>query len=123
MSAVIPERLVAAREAKGWSQADLAKHVEGGTTAAAIGYIEVGQTKRPRLLREIATALDVSESYLLGIDGTSQPAGATPSHIKGLRRVSARQPATPKRIRLEFNELVTVDQAHRICAILNEREG
>ena len=46
-----------AREARGWSQEQLAKAV--GSTQSTIDRIESGATKRPRAMPELAAALDI----------------------------------------------------------------
>lgn len=61
---LIPERLVAARKERGWSQAELASRVE--MTQQAINAIESGAVKRPTKLHDIAGALGVDVAYLLG---------------------------------------------------------
>lgn len=60
------ERLQEAREAKGWSQARLAK--EAGVSAGSIGNWESGTRQQPRSLIELARALDVNPAWLSGLD-------------------------------------------------------
>ena len=62
---VIPDRLIAAREHRQLSQADLAKMV--GMSQQAIGAIESGNSKRPTKLHDIARALRIDVDYLLGL--------------------------------------------------------
>ena len=51
------EQVRAAREAKGWSQEELARRV--GATQSTIDRIESGATKRPRNIIELATTLGI----------------------------------------------------------------
>lgn len=64
----IGERIAALREARGWTQTELASRA--GVTASAINQIESGLTKRPSIetLFPIADALNVNARELAGID-------------------------------------------------------
>ena len=64
MSKLIPERLIEARERKGWSQGRLAKAV--GTSQQAVGKMEKGRTANPGSIRKIAAALGVDVEWLMG---------------------------------------------------------
>jgi transcriptional regulator with XRE-family HTH domain len=57
------ERLRCRRREKGWTQEQLA--ALAGTNQAVIQKIENGRSLRPRRINEIATALDVSPSWLM----------------------------------------------------------
>lgn len=61
--ATIGTKIRDVREARGWTQDELAD--KAGVTQGAIGHAESGRTKRPRDLPEIARALGVSVEWLL----------------------------------------------------------
>jgi transcriptional regulator with XRE-family HTH domain len=64
-------RRIASRRAKlGFSQNELAKHV--GMQQQGVDAIEQGRVKRPRLLKELASALRTSEDWLLWRKGTEE---------------------------------------------------
>lgn len=113
----IGEVIKMAREFKAMSQDALAAAI--GVKQASVSRWEAGLSEPTSENRK---ALRHALGLLDDAPASPQPASEMPSHSNGFGPVSQPQPATPKRIRLEFNELVTVDQAHRICAILNERE-
>lgn len=85
----IGQRITEAREAKGISQSALAKAV--GISQPAIAYYERDEREpKASTLSEIASALDVSVSHLLGVEGAKWadiPTGAIPG-----RRCDARHP-------------------------------
>lgn len=60
----LAENVIVAREAKGWTQAELAEAL--GMTQQGIAAIENGKSDRPKKLRELARALGVSQEHLLG---------------------------------------------------------
>ncbi len=57
------ERLRCRRREKGWTQDQLAAHA--GTNQAVIQKIENGRSLRPRKINEIASALEVTPSWLM----------------------------------------------------------
>lgn len=57
------ERLTFSRLEKGWTQHQLAAAV--GTSQAVIQRIEAGKCNHPRILSELAGALDVSPAWLM----------------------------------------------------------
>ena len=59
---VLPDKLVAARNAKGWSQADLAARAK--ISQQAVGKLEAGTAKTSKFLVRIAAALEVSPADL-----------------------------------------------------------
>ena len=59
----LAERLKAAREKLGLSQAQLAENV--GLSQQSVAKIENGDTLHPRKIKEIAKALNVSQKWLL----------------------------------------------------------
>lgn len=66
----IGERVKTKRLAMGWSQEELA--AKSNTTQQSINNVEIGRTKSPRNLLELAKALNVSPEYLKdGTDGGS----------------------------------------------------
>ena len=56
-------RLRKRRKEMGWTQTELADRV--GTSQAVIQKIENGKSLRPRILEELATALDVKPAWLM----------------------------------------------------------
>lgn len=59
---VLPDKLIAARNAKGWSQADLAARTK--ISQQAIGKLEAGTAKTSKFLARIAAALGVAPADL-----------------------------------------------------------
>lgn len=67
-------RLRNRRKAFGWTQVQLAETV--GTSQAVIQKIENGKSLRPRILEELATALEVSPSWLMfGVEEVGELSG------------------------------------------------
>ncbi|VAX11655.1 hypothetical protein MNBD_GAMMA26-40 [hydrothermal vent metagenome] len=65
------ERLRCKRREKRWTQEQLASHA--GTNQAVIQKIENGRSLRPRKINEIASALEVTPSWLMfGEEPTSE---------------------------------------------------
>jgi len=59
-----PQRLVTARELKGFSQVDLAREVTGGLTSASVSQFENGHVRpSAATLERLATTLDVPVSF------------------------------------------------------------
>ena len=81
MSEIVPERLVALREAKGWSQSELGRR--SGIGQSTVNRLEGGLTRNPRAVHAIAAALGTSAEYLLGLtddeDGSGQVSAPAPS--------------------------------------------
>ena len=75
---IVPERFIAAREAKGWSQKVCAEKLH--TSQQNISDIERGENKNPRNLAEYARILGVSQSWLRG--ETDTPNIPAPSALK-----------------------------------------
>ena len=69
-------RLTSCRLNKGWTQHQLAAVV--GTSQAVVQRIETGKCKHPRIIQELAEALDVSAAWLMYgvsvIDGLEEEA-------------------------------------------------
>ena len=69
-------RLTDCRMAKGWTQHQLAANV--GTSQAVVQRIETGKCKHPRIIHQLASALDVSPAWLMYgvnvIDGLDEEA-------------------------------------------------
>ena len=84
------DNIARARDAKGWSQATLARVV--GTSQQQIGRFEAGQDVRASILVRIADALDVSLSYLLGMDDAALPAPARGVDLPLVGRIAAGDP-------------------------------
>jgi transcriptional regulator with XRE-family HTH domain len=64
------ERVADARKEKGWSQSELAERIRRlnralKTKQSTIQSLESGDVERPRFLRELGIALDLSEKWLL----------------------------------------------------------
>lgn len=67
-------RLRSRRKAFGWTQVQLAETV--GTSQAVIQKIENGKSLRPRILEELAAALEVSPSWLMfGVEEVGELSG------------------------------------------------
>ena len=62
-TATLGGRLTFSRVEKGWTQHQLAAAV--GTSQAVIQRIEAGKCNHPRILNELAEALDVSPAWLM----------------------------------------------------------
>lgn len=77
----IGERIAALREARGWTQTELASRA--GVTASAINQIESGLTKRPSIetLFPIADALNVDARELAGLDAEIDDLGQAIAHV------------------------------------------
>jgi transcriptional regulator with XRE-family HTH domain len=71
----IGSRIKALREEMGISQGELAERV--GCTQQTISAIEKGETKRPRLLDEIAEALGITKDELTGRRPIAHPSGSS----------------------------------------------
>ncbi|MCK9250327.1 MAG: helix-turn-helix domain-containing protein [Solirubrobacteraceae bacterium] len=81
----IGERLARARALRGWSQAALAEAT--GIDQSAIALYETGRrTARPGRVHELATALDVSASWLATGEGEPRP----PASRSDLERIEAK---------------------------------
>jgi transcriptional regulator with XRE-family HTH domain len=72
-------RVARRREALNLSQGDLAKHV--GMKQQGVDNIEHGVVARPRLMRELATALKTTERWLLWQEGPEVVSSNTPHSI------------------------------------------
>lgn len=74
MDKTVAERMKQTRKARGWTQEELARR--SGVARDVIAMTELGRTKRPRQLEELAKALDVSPAWLLfgdqGIDSLTE---------------------------------------------------
>jgi transcriptional regulator with XRE-family HTH domain len=71
----VGSRIRQAREAKGWSQARLARELPGSTDGPSISRYERGEVlPRPGMLDNLADALDVDTSYFL----VAEPEPGTP---------------------------------------------
>jgi transcriptional regulator with XRE-family HTH domain len=85
------ERVAAAREAKGWTQADLATAI--GMTQQGVAAIENGKSERPKKLRELARSLGVTEEHLLAEDESADRAAIqAPAIIEPERERTKGQP-------------------------------
>lgn len=60
-----PDRLVALREARGWSQSELGRRA--GVGQSTVNRLEAGGTRTPRGVYAIAEALGTSSEFLLGL--------------------------------------------------------
>lgn len=65
----LADRLIEARERRGWSQLQLGNALEPKYTQQAIGRIETGITRRPGRIVEIAKALGCNVDWLLTGEG------------------------------------------------------
>lgn len=76
-------KIAEARRAKGWSQADLAKHI--GTTQQQIARYESGANDvKSSVLIKLSSTLGVTISYLLGVDSDSGYIEAIPARSYAL---------------------------------------
>lgn len=76
VSRIVGKRIAIARDAKGWSQGELGKKV--GTTQQQIGRYESGANDvKSSMLIKLSAALDVTVSWLLGIDDSEAPVPVT----------------------------------------------
>ena len=77
----IGRRIAELRDAKGWTQSELAAKV--GVTASAINQIESGLTKRPNIetLFRIADALNVDARELAGVDKSTDDVAVIIAHL------------------------------------------
>lgn len=67
MKGIVEYRIRDARDARGWTQAELAERA--GTTQQAIQRYESGEREpRMRIIAKLSAALGVTISYLLGLD-------------------------------------------------------
>lgn len=70
----LADRLRSRRKEIGWTQVQLAEKV--GTSQAVIQKIENGKSLRPRILEEIAFALEVAPSWLMfGVEEAAELSG------------------------------------------------
>ena len=66
------QRIAMARAAKGWSQADLANKI--GSTQQQVARYESGENDvKSSIILKMSAALNVTVSYLLGLDDSPQP--------------------------------------------------
>ena len=77
----IGRRIAELREAKGWTQSELA--AKAGVTPSAINQIESGLTKRPSIetLFPIADALNVDARELAGLDKATDDLALVIAHV------------------------------------------
>lgn len=119
---VLADRVRARREELGLSQAELAARMPISCSQNVIAKIEVGQTRNPRYLYEIAQALSVSVGWLKGLTDDPTPEKITekpipPEYmlvIEALRTAEKKNPkwaAAWRRHLLEIADLVSVDNA------------
>lgn len=88
----LAQRLIAAREAKEWSQPELAK--KAGVSQSTIGNLEAGLRKRPRELLAIAHALGVEPRWLETGIGTMSKAPANYEIAERLPRALKKEEST-----------------------------
>jgi SOS-response transcriptional repressor LexA len=83
----LAERVTHAREARGWSQAELARRVSArrgmrGKSAVrqqSVNQLELGEVDAPRYLLELAEVLEVDAAWLSGHGQDGQPPPAVPA--------------------------------------------
>ncbi|MDI3365189.1 MULTISPECIES: XRE family transcriptional regulator [Pantoea] len=79
----LAERLKAAREKAGISQADLAEKI--GLSQQSVAKIENGETQQPRKIKEIASALNVTQRWLqLGLEDTERGDSIKSSTVRSI---------------------------------------
>ncbi|HRJ59936.1 MAG TPA: helix-turn-helix transcriptional regulator [Azospirillaceae bacterium] len=78
---ILAERLKMRRKELGLSQAQLAKRMSIRCSSSVIGLIEIGETRNPQYIVEIAQALGVSVNWLKGLTDDPTPEKITEKPI------------------------------------------
>jgi transcriptional regulator with XRE-family HTH domain len=90
MKKIVPERVRERRDAKGWSQSELAAEVDrlgyGPLSYQAIQQLEEGSTKKPKYAIYLPSALNTSWEYLTG--QTDNPAAPGSVFVSEMARLS-----------------------------------
>lgn len=104
---VLAERLKLRRKQLGLSQAQLAKRMSIHCSSSVIGTIEIGETRNPQYIVEIAQALGVSVDWLKGLTDDPAPGPAAtgaalpPDHLALLgdfQRLERSNPAAARQV-------------------------
>jgi SOS-response transcriptional repressor LexA len=82
----LAQKVAKAREARGWSQAELARRIsarrrvrgKGAVRQQSVNQLEQGGVDAPRYLLELAEALEVDVAWLSGHDARHPPPAAKP---------------------------------------------
>jgi len=105
--AAFGNRVAARREKLGISQTALAKAV--GMRQQGIDAIEQGRVKRPRLLRELVSALKTTEDWLLWRKGPEEPPAPQAATEADLRRIPLLDKVTAGKLRASSSQIPVED--------------
>jgi len=107
------ERIVAARQAAGLSQAQLADKL--GVSQQMVGYLELAPVAiRPELLAQLSEALAVTVDHLLGIERKAPRAAGPVGKARAVfERVSQLPRATQQRILANVEDALTAYEVRK----------
>lgn len=129
---VLAERMKRRRAELGWSQAQLAKRMSIRCSSSVIGTIEIGETRNPQYIVEIAQALGVSVHWLKGLTDDPAPGSAatgaapSPDHLALLgdfQRLERSDPAAARQVLAHVKMIAdlaaraTPDMPRKSCAV------
>lgn len=109
-----PLAIRAAREERGWSQAELARRA--GTSQQTVDRVERGEVSYSRALPDLIAALDMSAEDRPSGDTR----GSSPPRPSGSEGNGATLSIKNSRIRLTIDEELSISAAQRILAIIEE---
>lgn len=110
----IGERIREAREARNWTQPELARRLPGTVDAASISRWETGRVEpRADNLQALADALEVDPAYFLA----PKPQPGT-SDLMGTLNGAGGEPSQLDRIEAKLDELLSRLAADRMVAVL-----
>ena len=91
VSRIVGKRIAIARDAKGWSQGDLGERM--GTSQQQVARYESGANDvKSSVLLKLSAALDVTVSWLLGLDDSEAPVPVTTYALPVFGRIAAGTP-------------------------------
>lgn len=110
VSRVVGKRIAVARDSKGWNQAELGKRI--GTSQQQVARYESGANDvKSSVLLKLSAALDVTVSWLLGIDDSEAPVPVTTFALPVFGRIAA---GTPREAMAQSD--VTHETPERLCS-------
>lgn len=115
----VGDRIAKAREAKGWSQRELADAIPGKVDSPSVSRWERGKVYPEQYLNEIAKALDVDVSYLLA----PEPAAGTADLMGALGRSREGEESQLDRIEIMLLEVIERMDRHGITLSTPEEVG